>query len=170
MFFVLVLTTYARSEQRPIDRDWMAKTKNEITLLVERYQSVASRLEEECETRYEYKEQSGKPKSSGYQAHTLIQRSSRLGDNVILERTRNFDAEPDRRQTQLECDNEDYNFNLIRSQPDGPYALVGYVPGIRKSPLAVRWSGNASGPLLNLGNASKAIENAAPFTDPSVVR
>lgn len=159
VFFVFVLTAYARPEESPIDRDWMAKAKHEITTLFERYQSVAPHLEEVCELRYEMKKQ-----SNTFGSHTLTERSSRLGNNVIRESTRSFEGEPDRWQMQLECDNEDYNFNLTRSQPDGPYALVGYVTGLRTWPLATLSLGFASAPLGLLNNAVKAMEKAAPFT------
>jgi hypothetical protein len=91
-FIVLSFTGMARPDDRAtIDAVWLEKAKTEGKAAYERYQTLASRVEERSEYRFE--KAPGSTDATPFNAHTTQEWNVRLGDNMIRERVRIFDSE-----------------------------------------------------------------------------
>jgi hypothetical protein len=102
--------------------------------------------------------------AKNFSPHTTRDRTVRLGDNVIVERMRVDDNQPDKPQVSLKCDNGDYHFDLEKAKQDAPWSLTRFASGKRKSPLTQQGFAMTSGEFWQLRSALAAMEKAGKHT------
>jgi hypothetical protein len=163
--FMAVSSRGAAGEGTAINQAWLAKTRTEVKSVYDKYQALSMRIEAEYEIRSDKT-----PGSTGtipFYPQTRRERSIRLGDNIILEQIRNLDGKdgkPNIQQIQLECDNNDYHFTLIKSKENSPYAMKDYALGKRKLPLSKRSAGLQDTVFSYFRHILGAVEDDGEYT------
>lgn len=109
-----------------IDPDWLEKLTRDGRAAVQQYEAVAAAIEEVYETRTEKLDRADPKTSPNFAEHTDRYRFVRVGDHLLVERTRTNDRQPDKPQCSLDGLNRVYCFALSRARPDAPYALASY--------------------------------------------
>jgi hypothetical protein len=145
-----------------IDSAWLAKAKEGVKGVYEKYKTLSSCLEQKCE--YRVDKAPGATSTIPFRAHTRREWVVQLGDNMIVEQARIMDSAPKLPQIRLECDNNDYHFTLDKSQEDASYALGEYSRGKRKIPLTQQQPGLHYEVFSQLQNVLAAIENDSKHT------
>ena len=146
-----------------IDRAWLEKARREIPLVLEKYQSVLTRFEEESECRWAVAPGVSIGKARTFHPGTSRDRNVRLGDYKMHEKTRTDDDTPDTPRIVLECDNGDYHFALTKEKADSPYILGNVAPGKAQSDISAQ-SGIATTMLDYLRTFLSVTEENPKYT------
>ncbi len=120
-----------------IDSAWLARARVEVRDVQERYQALATRLEEVAE--FHFDETPG-PQGKLYPWRTRYRKqlSICLNGNRLCETEVITADAPDQPQYRLYCENEDYWFTLGKfgnAKSDSPYSLIKCIPERKDSPL-----------------------------------
>lgn len=149
-------------ESASIDQSWIAKIRMEAPAVYEKYEALSRRLEEESE--YRSNKIPGSTGTIPFRAQTRRDRVVHLGDAMLVEQMRVFEDDPNKSQIRLQCDNENYNFTLDKSQDGAPYFLVDYAPGKRKIPLVRQQPGLHNNAFADLRDALAAVNDNEKHT------
>ncbi|MBM4070311.1 MAG: hypothetical protein FJ271_15355 [Planctomycetes bacterium] len=134
-----VLRTQACAQQSAIDATWAARVRTQGKAAYDKYRSLRNRLEEESESRVVKAPGSASKLEDAIAFGSNSERIVRLGnDHTLLEKIWVLDREPNRPLIRLDCENEDYYFELAKGTATSPYALVSYGKGKSKNPLATQ--------------------------------
>jgi hypothetical protein len=112
---------------------WLAKARTELNTVTLRYDKIAVRVEEISEL-------TGGPtddKQAKDDHRVLVQHNRwvRLANNVLRETAVIYVKTPQQKETSIDCDNDDYYFELRKPSDDKSFVLTSYSAGNRKVPL-----------------------------------
>lgn len=163
LFLGLGLGSAACRGEDTIDPVWRAKAQTEGQAAYEKYLALVPRLEEVsecCAVRLD----GGTGAGGGFSPHTRRERAVRLGDCMLVDRVRIYDAEPSKPKIRLECENPDYHFTLGKQREDAPWALTDYGRGAGKNPLINQGFGQPSSVFSDLRDAISATAKDSKYT------
>ncbi len=147
-----------------VDPAWLERARREIPPVIEKYQSLTTRVEEESDFRYAVAPGPSVGKGP-FDPGTRRDRVVRLGENMIYEKTEVNEKAPGVSRILLQCENSDYSFALTKHREDSPYVLGKVAPGKAKLPLAAQGGIGIHGGMLDyLRSFLSAIDEKPKYT------